>query len=119
MKKIIALLLIVVLSMSITACKPQKDDFVGEWKRGVYAIIDELYYNTLTLNADGTSVEKVIMNGSDYAILTMEGTWVWDKDNMEIRITCNSATKILKYDKTAKTLTHDSTVEIIYRKVGS
>ena len=50
MKKIIALLLIVVLSMSITACKPQKEDFVGEWKRGVYAIIDELYYHTLTLS---------------------------------------------------------------------
>ena len=120
MKKIIALLLIVVISISISACAPQKDDFVGEWKRGAYTILDELYYNTLTFNADGTFVLKIIMYDSGYIIAEIEGTWIWDKNNMEIKTVSDSSTTFYRYDESAKALTQQgSDYEIKYWKVRS
>lgn len=101
MKKIIAFLLVIILSVSITACSPKEEDIIGGWESDIYTILDEYYYNAIYFFPDGRFYHTVNMYYSDYTISTIEGEWYLIDSSIMVS---GEVDFTFKYNWTSKTL---------------
>lgn len=103
MKRIIAFLILISLSLSLTACTPQEENFYGEWKTEPYQLSNsnEYYFSSIFLCPNGEYYEMLVELDTNLVEIEFQGEWFLNGNKIVI---IGDYHYTMKYRKLSKTL---------------